>query len=434
MAPTGKVEPQFGWHNQAAHLALTHTPLGVAAMTLAEKARGPAFARAELRYAPGDSRAANQVTSASARELQTQLARQRLVGRQMRQCIEALSQRAEDAEKRYADLEDELNVAREEILLQQNDKHSLQASLDLLANENARLTASLAENNAALEQARDRIERGKAELDAANLAHKSLSAAVEEANGKQRVADGKLDAVKLECRNLTTALDTLDRKHQIEVNNLKAVKAERNKLLAALDRANQKSQLHNQKLRALQTERDRLATALNKTNERHRADIEKLKSCIEAANSRAAIAENLVAKVRDVLLEKFALLQASVDTRNCELHDLERSRLRLIDGTRMLLEIFAMRDVALARADARIRFLTDRVAELEAQSYPTKAWPAIDAVSGMCGLVLEHDLMIDASADSADAHSDDDVMDERGASEPPSAYLASTMLAETITF
>jgi hypothetical protein len=36
----------------------------------------------------------------------------------MRKRIETLSARVDDADKRYSDLEDELNVARDEILLQ----------------------------------------------------------------------------------------------------------------------------------------------------------------------------------------------------------------------------------------------------------------------------------------------------------------------------
>lgn len=445
MALTGKVEPLFGWQNQAEHLALTHTPMGVAAMTLAKKARGRTSPLADPPYASGECQGSDveprllyghpesRFTLASAGELQTQLARQKLVGRQMRERIEALSQRAEDADKRYADLEDELNVAREEILLQQNDKHALQASLDLLGSENAQLTGRLTESNAALERARDQIERGTAALDAAKLAHGSLSAAVEEANGKRRAADDKLDAVELECRKLTAALDALHRKHQIEGNNLKAAKIERSKLLTALDRTNQKNQAHNQKLKALQIERDRLAVALNKTNERHRTETEKLKLCLEAATSRTAIAENLVAKVREVLLEKFTLLQASVETRNCELHDLERSRLRLIDGTRMLLEIFAMRDMALTRADARIRFLTDRIAELEARSHRSRAWQGLEAVNGACSGFLEQE-HAGSAADRADANSDDELTDEGRPPESPRLYLASTMLAATITF
>jgi len=414
-------------------------------MTLAKKARGGAFPRADLPYASGADRASdiepdplhiyspNEFTLAHAKELQTQLARQKLVGRQMRECIEALSQRAEDAEKRYADLNDEVNVAREEILLQQNEKHSLKASLDLLVNENAQLTARLTENDAALQQARDRIGRGMAALDAEKLARNSLSAAVEDANGKWRAAENKLDAVNLECRKLMAALNALHRKHQIEGNNLKAAKIERNKLLTALDRVNQKNHVHNQRLKALQIERDRLDAALDKSNESRRAETGELKSSLEASISRAAIADNLVAKVRKLLLEKFTLLQASVETKNCALHDLERSRLRLIDGTKMLLEIHAMRDVALARADARIRFLTDRIAEVEAESHRPRAWRGLDVVNGVCSGFLEQNPASDV-ADRGDANSDDDVMDESKGSGSAPLYLASTMLASTITF
>lgn len=148
MALTDRVEPQFGWRNQAEHLALMHTPMGVAAMTLAQKARRGAVSRAELPYASAERasdiepvplpiHSPHEFTLTRAKEMQTQLARQKLAGRQMRECIDALSQRAEDAEKRSADLDDEVNVAREEILLQQNEKHSLQASLDFLVSENA---------------------------------------------------------------------------------------------------------------------------------------------------------------------------------------------------------------------------------------------------------------------------------------------------------
>ncbi|MGB6651759.1 MAG: hypothetical protein WBE64_06280 [Xanthobacteraceae bacterium] len=413
-------------------------------MTLAQKARRGAVSRAELPYASAERasdiepvplpiHSPHEFTLTRAKEMQTQLARQKLAGRQMRECIDALSQRAEDAEKRSADLDDEVNVAREEILLQQNEKHSLQASLDFLVSENAQLTARLAESNAALEQARDQTGHGKAALDAAKLTQDSLSAAVDEAHGKRRAAENKLDAVNLECRKLTAALNELHRKHQSEGNNLKAARIERNKLVTALDRANQRSQVHHQKLKALQVERDGLATALDKSNESRRAEIARLKSCLEAATSRATVAETLVAKVREMLLEKFTLLQDSVETRNCALHDLERSRLRLIDGTKMLLEIHAMRDVALARADARIRFLTDRIAEVEAESHRPRAWRGLDVVNGVCSGFLEPYPARDV-ADRADTNSDDDAMGENKGPESAPLYLASTMLASTITF
>lgn len=414
-------------------------------MTLAKKARQHTPAGADLHSGRGENRGsesdrtplyrhpANEFTVTSARELQTQLARQKLAARQMRERIETLSQQVVDSDNRYADLEDELNVVREEILLQQNEKHALQAARDLLITENARLTGCLNESNAALDQAREQIERHRTTLDTATLTHNTLSAAVEEANERQRVANDKLDAANRECRTLTAALSVTHRKHQIEAANLKAAKIDRNKLITALDRANQKNQAHGQKLKALQVERDRLAAALNKNGERHRDEIASLKSHLEAATSRAITAETLVAKVRDVLLEKFTQLQASVATRNCELHDLERSRLRLIDGTKMLLEIFAMRDVALARADAQIRFLTDRVADLEAESRHGKAWREITLVNGSHNGFLEQRAAGD-EADRANVNVDDDMTDRSSALEAPPLYLASTTLAATITF
>jgi chromosome segregation ATPase len=445
MALTGKVEPQFGWQKQAEHLALTHTPMGIAAMTLAKKAHGQGFVQATIPYPPvtaepsehdptltrshGDS----DFALLSARDLQTQLARQKFAAREMRKRIETLSARASDADKRYSDLEDELNVAREEILLQQNDKHALQTSLDLLVSENARLSQRLAERNTTLEQARDGLERGKAALDAAQTAHNSLNAAIDEANRKQQTAGNRLDAAKLECKNLTAALNALHRKYQIESNNLKAERIERNKLLATLDKANQKYQNLGQKLNALQIEREKLVATLEQTKEKHRAEADELKSHLDDATSRAVVAETLVAKVREILLQKFSQLQASLETKNFEIHDLERSRTKLIDGTKMLLELFAMRDEALERADARTRFLTERIAELEAELSRSRSWEKLrtlgDVVQG--GAWERGPAQNEASRAAPNA---DEQFAGKDSSELPCLYLAETMLTATISF
>lgn len=445
MALTGKVEPQFGWQNQAGHLALTHMPMGIAAMTLAKKARGQGFVRATIPFPPvaGEpsendptllrSHGDNDFALLSARDLQTQLARQKLAAREMRKRIETLSARASDADKRYSDLEDELNVAGDEILLQQNDKHALQTSLDLLVSENARLSQRLAERDTTLEQARDGLERGKAALDAAQTAHNSLNAAVDEANRKQQTAGSKLDAAKIECKNLTAALNALHRKYHTESNNLKAEKIERNKLLAALDKVNHKYQNLDQTLNALQIERDGLAAALDKINVKHRTEVDELRSHLDAATSRAVVAETLVARVRDILLQKFSQLQASVETKNFEIHDLERSRMKLIDGTKMLLEIFAMRDQALARADARSRFLTERIAELETELSRSRSWETLRTLGdGVPSLALERRPTEDAAGRTA-ANAGDDFAGKDN-SELPCLYVAETMLAATITF
>jgi chromosome segregation ATPase len=445
MALTGKVEPQFGWQNQAGHLALTHMPMGIAAMTLAKKVHEQGFVQAPIPYpaVAGDpsendptllrSHRDSDFALLSARDLQTQFARQKLAAREMRKRIETLSARVDDADKRYSDLEDELNVAREEILLQQNDKHALQTSLDLLVTENARLSQRLAERDTTLEQARDGLERGKAALDAAQTAHNSLNAAVDEANRKQQTADNKLEAAKFECKNLTAALDALHRKYQTESNNLKAEKIERNKLLATLDKVNHKYQTLGRKLSALQIERDGSTAALDKIKVKHRAEADELRSHLDAATSRAVVAETLVAKVREILLQKFSQLQASVETKNFEIHDLERSRMKLIDGTKMLLEIFAMRDEALARADARSQFLSERIAELETELSRSKSWEKLRTLGdGVPGVALER-RSAEAAASRAAVNADDDFAGKDNP-ELPCLYVAETMLAATITF
>lgn len=445
MALTGKVEPQFGWQNQAEHLALTHTPMGIAAMTLAKKAHGQELVQATIPYPPvtGEApendlplrRGHREIDFAllSARDLQTQLARQKFAARQMRKRVETLSARASDADRRYSDLEDELNVVREEILLQQNDKHALQTSLDRLASENTRLSQRLAERDTALEQAQDGLERSKAALDAAQTAHNSLNVAVDEANKKQQTVRNKLDAVELECRKLTAAFNALHRKHQTESNNLKAEQTESNKLLAALDKANRKYRILGQKLDALQIERDRLAAALDKTNVKHRAEADELRSQLDTATSRAVVAENLIAKVREILLQKLSQLQASAETKNFAIHDLERSRMKLIDGTKMLLEIFAMRDVALARADAKVRFLSERIAELETELSRSGSWEKLR----MLGDNVQSGALERGSAEDAAGRSlakVDDNSAGKHSSELPRLYPAETMLAATVTF
>ena len=125
MARTGIAVRQFGWENQTENLTVTHTALGIAALTLAEKARGRAFPR-NANSAPNTEDQASakgpefiisdrtrEFELASVRDLQTQLTRQNLAAREMRERIEALSAQAADADKRCVELQDELDVSRD---------------------------------------------------------------------------------------------------------------------------------------------------------------------------------------------------------------------------------------------------------------------------------------------------------------------------------
>lgn len=358
MARTGIAVRRLGWENQTENLTVTHRAFGVAALALAEKARERAFPKStnsdpgtkDRASAEGQEIIINDPTPefelASIRDLQAQLARQNLAAREMRECIEALSGRAADADKRCAELQDELDVSRDEILLQQNDKHALQTSLESLARENTQLAHRLTESEVATKKARSQIEQAKEALNAAQIARKDL----------------------------TAALDEVRQKSQSNSGNLEAAKLERTKLIAALDRAQQQYQTEISKLKVLGTERDKLAVDLTEANARHLAEISQLKSRLDDTTSRAEVAESILAKLRQILLQKFKMLQASLGSKDGEIHELEQSRTKLVDGTKMLLGIFEMRDRALIRADERIKFLTDRIAELEGELYPSRSW------------------------------------------------------------
>ncbi len=176
MAPTAKAVRRFGWENQRERLTATHMAAGVAALTIAGELRNRTRLRATISR-PDCGEPASKIvkndqpdefTLASVRDLQTQVARQNLAAREMKACLEALSARATEADKRYAELQDELNVARDEILLQQNDKYCLQTSLDILTRNNAglarRLNAEQLEHNNLTAKLQEACQKSQIEL------------------------------------------------------------------------------------------------------------------------------------------------------------------------------------------------------------------------------------------------------------------------------
>jgi|GEM_PF-5992581 len=384
---------------------------------------------------------AREFEQASIRDLQTRLARQNLAAREMRERIQALSARAADADKRYAELDDELNVAREEILLQQDDKHSLQRSLDLLACENAQLSNRLVDSDDALKKAHCELEREKATLRDAEFARNSLTAALDQANANRQSDADKLKALTFECKKLAATLDAAHQRHLAETSDLKSLTSERDKLAASLHKTHRRYQSDSCKLKTLQVEHNKLADELNQINEKHQAEIGKLKSRLDGSTSRAAVAENVVARLRQMLHEKVNLLQTSVQAKDCEIYDLEQAHAKLVDGAKMLLGFFAMRDATLVRADRRMEFLARRVTELEAELYPPRGGRTLKELGDQAqGDLQEHQLArvtVDrpnAVNNRPECNADDDFIGDRRHSHLPPLFLTETILTATITF
>lgn len=69
-----------------------------------------------------------------------------------RETLAARAARAAIADKRATELENELSLARERLILEENEKHSLQVSLDLTISECSRLSSRLVESEHQVEK------------------------------------------------------------------------------------------------------------------------------------------------------------------------------------------------------------------------------------------------------------------------------------------
>jgi hypothetical protein len=159
MALTGKKARRGGWQHQAERLVFTHTAV---IATAADQARHRAASNPvschlrtcgtefQRRFEASVTELAHQTDSSRTTfvEREQQAARETtaawlLNGR--RETLAARAARTATAEKRAAELEHELTLARERLALQENENQSLQMSLDLTTSENSHVSTQLAE-------------------------------------------------------------------------------------------------------------------------------------------------------------------------------------------------------------------------------------------------------------------------------------------------
>ena len=158
-----------GWQRQAERLAVSHTSVATKVVTATEQVRRRPLLRA---VSSGSSPAAEARTgrgpaSAEFADPDQQAAREAAadwIVNARRQTLAARAARDASTDKRIADLEGELALARERIAFLENETHSLQSSLDLTARENARLSVCLKESNAVGYRARSQLEQTTAAL------------------------------------------------------------------------------------------------------------------------------------------------------------------------------------------------------------------------------------------------------------------------------
>jgi chromosome segregation ATPase len=207
------------------------------------------------------------------------------------------------ADARIVEFENELAAAHDELALRDNENQSLRTSLDLMMAENAGLTERLAKNDAAHRGTDSQLEYLQTALTAAETECTRLFS---------EARDGRIEASMLSGR-----LATISSRAEIAERLLADA---RECLLARIEE--------------------------NTATERSLADA--------TAARRDAASE--LHQLQDLLRLK-----------QCQINELEQSRLQLIAATNTLLKTFQNRDAALVHADEEIRVLNGRIVELEAQ-------------------------------------------------------------------
>ena len=289
MAFAGKAAQRDGWDYQAEHLAVTHTAIGMAAMAVAQQARrrpvlrplgdqalgtepesDPQIAKAEL---------ANERDSAAAHrfELEQPVTPTTLIAR-----INTLTALRLAAKKRIAELDGELGAAQEELVRQDNENRSLQTSLDLITNENSRLSERLAESEAAVDKSRSDLAQTRAAAVATEAERDEYHTQLEHMRTAAAAAAAERD------------------KHRVHLEQMEAAVA-----AAEAERDNSRSQLAEAKAAAaaVTAERNELAAGIEEVYKKRDTEATALNSYLDVMRSRAGAAEQVLEETRQSLVQ-----------------------------------------------------------------------------------------------------------------------------------
>jgi chromosome segregation ATPase len=216
---------------------------------------------------------------------------------------QTLGEQFEAADARIVEIENELAAAHDDLALRDNENQSLRTSLDLAMAENASLTERLAKRDAAQHATGSQLEYLQTALTAAETECTRLFS---------EASDSRIEASMLNGR-----LATMSSRAEIAERLLADA---RECLLARI--------------------------AENTVTERSLAD----------ATTARRDAGSELHQFQDLLRLK-----------QCQINELEQSRLQLIAATNTLLKTFQDRDAAVVHAGDKIKLLNERIAQLEVQ-------------------------------------------------------------------
>ncbi len=310
MAFAGKAVQRDGWDSQAEHLALTHTAFGMAALAVAQQARRRPALRPlsdqALAAEPESDLQVSEVdlpndgggtTAANRSEFEQQATRRALIAR-----IHTLTALRLAAKKQIAELDGELGSAREDVVLRDNENRSLQASLDLITNENTRLSERLAESEAAIDKSRSDLAQMKAAVAATEAERDGYRSQLEQTRAAAAAAakaERDKDRARLDQMKAAIAAVEVERdKERARLDQMKAAIA-----AAEAQRDTSRAQLEEAKAAAAAAtaERNELAAAIEQVYKKRDTETTALNTYLDVMRSRAADAEQLLEETQQSL-------------------------------------------------------------------------------------------------------------------------------------
>jgi chromosome segregation ATPase len=373
MALTGKKD---GWQHQAERFTPALTAVATPTTAATEQARRapllqavpchPRTRTAELKTRKTEPANELRQERAEFADPEQQAARKAAADWRLNAPRETLAARfapAATADKRIAELEGDLDLARERIVLLENENNSLQSSRDLMVDENSRLSCRLKESDAAGYRARAKLEKIKTALTSAEAERDRLASAGNEARSQLEQITATLATTEAERVKLSFAVSEA----RSNLEQMKAVlaiaKAQCITLSSAVDEASEKRQIEtnalNNRLAAISERAVTAEKLLAQTQQRL------LARTAENCSVERKLAEAAV--THDAAHKKLELVRNSLQAKERQAQELERSRSELIEVATTLLNVFKKRNESLARAEQRIKWLAG-LSQLEADN------------------------------------------------------------------
>jgi chromosome segregation ATPase len=338
MAIIGLAMHRDGWSNQAQRLAHNHKAMGAATVVVAGPMREkPALRGSKNRRSPSakfeqtshaaDRTQMSEPTLLELTELKRKIPRKTAI-QILKERVLKLVAEATAKDKLFAEQEDALHLIREDCDNRENENCSLQLSLSLVTNENARLSSNLGERTAEAETLRAQLEQSR--------------------------------------------------------NSVALLEPERDKLVATVNEARELHRNESDRLAESIAELNAMRSELEQT----RAMYSSLNSRLEAMTSRALAMEGLVAEVGRCLLAKIEESKANehkvvnatlarnaaaealnlLQAKTHQVQELEQTHTTLIASASTLLKAFEMRITALAATSKNVKSLAKRLAATEVKA------------------------------------------------------------------